>query len=211
MVIKLGPPSPWWIAVLAALVQGCGTMSKSECQSADWRTVGYEDGAMGASASRIGQHREACAKHGIAPDLNTYRQGRLEGLLQYCRPQNGFRLGERGASYAGICPPDVETDFLAAYGEGKRLYNIAATIRHTEKRLRSKEQELARLKKKRQSRQAELVRDGLSAGRRAELLVEVLEWAGDQGAIEGEIAELEVKLKRKRKTLTHERAAHSGY
>lgn len=211
MVIKLGIPSLWWVSVLAALVQGCGTMSKSECQTAEWRTIGYEDGAMGALASRIGEHRQACAEYGIAPDLTTYRQGREEGLRQYCRPRNGFRLGERGASYAGICPPAVETDFLAAYEDGKRLYNIAANIRYTEKRLRSKEQELAGLKRKRQRRQAELVSEGLSAGRRAELLVEVLELASDQGAVAGEIAELEVKLKRKRKTLAHERAAYPYY
>jgi hypothetical protein len=212
MEIKLGygnwtsRVSPWWILMLAALTQGCATMSGSECQNADWRTVGYEDGAKGTSASRVGKYREACAKHGISPDLNAYRQGREEGLRQFCRPQNGFRLGERGVGYAGVCPPDAEMDFLAAYEAGKRLHDITSSIRYTQSRLRSKQQQLARLKMDRQNRQAALVGAGLSAARRAELLVEAFELARDQGAVESEITELKVELERKRDTLADARA-----
>jgi hypothetical protein len=212
MVIRLGYSSwtsrvsPGWVLVLAALTQGCATMSGSECQNADWRTVGYEDGAKGTSASRVGEYREACAKHGISPDLNDYRQGREEGLRQFCRPHNGFRLGEQGVGYAGVCPPDAETDFLAAYEAGRRLHDITSSIRHTQSRLRSKQQQLARLKLDRQDRQAELVGEGLSAARRAELLVEAFELAKDQGAVESEITELRVELERKRGTLADTRA-----
>jgi hypothetical protein len=195
-----------WFLMLAALTQGCATMSGSECQNADWRTVGYEDGAKGTSASRVGKYREACAKHGISPDLNAYRQGREEGLRQFCRPRNGFRLGEQGVSYAGVCAPDTEADFLAAYEAGKRLYDITSSIRYTQRRLRNKQQQLARLKRDRLSRQAELVSEGLSAARRAELLAEAFELARDQGAVESEIAELQVELDRRRETLADARA-----
>jgi len=212
MVIKLGyrnwmsRVSPWWILILAALTQGCATMSGSECQNADWRTVGYEDGAKGTSASRVGKYREACAKHGISPELNAYREGREEGLRQFCRPQNGFRLGEQGVSYAGVCPPDTEADFLAAYEAGKRLNDITSSIHYTQNRLRSKQQQLARLKRDRLSRQAELVGEGISAGRRAELLAEAFELARDQGTVENEITELQIELERKRDTLADARA-----
>lgn len=93
-----------WLLVAGYLVGGCASLNESECRSADWRTIGYEDGALGESAARIGKHRQACASHGIAPNLAAYQQGREEGLRQFCRPQNGFRLGEQGVPYRGICP-----------------------------------------------------------------------------------------------------------
>lgn len=199
----------WRSILLAPLIQGCASMSQSECQTADWRTVGYEDGARGALASRIGEYRSACAEHGVSPDLDRYRQGREEGLRQYCRPQNGFRLGEGGAGYASVCPPDLEQDFLAAYQAGTGLYHLAQSVRQTQRHLRSKEQGLAELKMKRRRHQSLLVSEGLSKGRRAELLVEVLEMSRDQGALESEVAQLEAELRRKRHALAHRRAMHA--
>lgn len=201
--------SQWWLLMLAALIQGCATMSEPECRNADWRTVGYEDGAMGASAFHIGKYREACAKYGVSPDLSGYREGREQGLRQYCRPHNGFRLGERGGNYAGICPPETEPEFVAAYEDGRRVYAILASIRHTQNRLRSKKHQLTTLKAARQSRQAELVSEGLSAPERAELLVQVLELTRDQGAVENEISELKAELARKHETLAHTRATNT--
>lgn len=212
-MIKSGPKGrvnrsmPWWVLLLAALVQGCGTMDKSECQSADWKTIGYEDGARGAMASRIGNHREACAKHSISPDLDAYRQGRAEGLRQYCRAANGYRLGEHGTGYAGVCPADLEPEFLAAYTAGKRIHEIASGIRSTQSRINSKEQELAGLKSARQGRQAELLSKGVSTGRRAELLLEVIELNQDQDLVKDEIALLEYELEQQRETLSHTKAA----
>lgn len=183
------------------LATGCATLNESECRNADWRTIGFEDGARGASASRIGEHREACADHGIAPDLAAYRQGRNEGLRQYCRAQNGFRLGERGAAYNGVCPADVEAEFQAAYEAGKRLHDASSRVRYTQSRIRNKELQLSQLKRTRQSKQAQLVSPGVSAARRAELLAETLEAARDQGAIEKEIDALKRELEEQREQL----------
>lgn len=199
---------PCWLFLLAILVQGCATLNESECQNADWRTIGYEDGAMGAAASRIGKHREACARHHISPDLQAYRQGREEGLRQFCRPANGFRLGERGSGYAGVCPPDIEPEFLSAYESGKHIHDIVADIRSTERSLQIKEQELVNLEDRRQSRQAELIGGDVSTGRRAELLLEVFELSRDQGTMESEISLLEAELEQKRGTLVNARAAN---
>src|SRR6478609_9316856 len=105
----------WWsntgilVAVLA--LGGCASMSREECLTVDWRTVGYEDGAAGYSGDRIGEHRKACAKHGVTPDLSAYQAGRSEGLQEFCRPQNGFRLGANGGSYGGQCPAELDPDF----------------------------------------------------------------------------------------------------
>lgn len=183
------------------LATGCATLNESECRNADWRTIGFEDGARGASASRIGEHREACADHGISPDLAAYRQGRNDGLRQYCRAQNGFRLGERGVAYNGVCPADVEAEFQAAYEAGKRLHDASSRVRYTQSRIRNKELQLSQLKRTRQSKQAQLVSPGVSAARRAELLAETLEAARDQGAIEKEIDALKRELEDQREQL----------
>ena len=53
------------------VLSGCAIQGINECHYADWRTIGYEDGAHGINASRINKHRNACAKHGIAPDLRS--------------------------------------------------------------------------------------------------------------------------------------------
>ena len=117
-----------WILITGLAATGCATLNESEWRNADWRTIGFEDGARGASASRIGEHREACAGHDIAPDLTAYRQGRDEGLRQYCRVQNGFRLGEQGKAYTGVCPEDVESAFQAAYESCVWAFQLATLL-----------------------------------------------------------------------------------
>ncbi|MET0809299.1 MAG: DUF2799 domain-containing protein [Pseudoxanthomonas sp.] len=85
-------------ALLILALSGCATMNKDECLTVDWRTVGYEDGVAGRSGDRIAQHRKACAKHGVAPDLDAYQSGRDQGLREYCQPDNGYQLGARGGT-----------------------------------------------------------------------------------------------------------------
>ena len=194
------------LLIAGLTVTGCATLDKSECRTADWRTIGYEDGARGEAASLIGKHREACAKHGIVVNLAAYRQGREEGLRQYCRAQNGFRLGERGVAYSGMCPADLEPQFRSAYEAGKRVHDAASSVRYAANRLRQKEQQLAHIKSMRQEKQAELVSKGVSTARRAELVAETLELVRDQGAIEAEITQLKADLEVERDQLARVRS-----
>jgi hypothetical protein len=55
----------WMIAFLIGIIQGCATLSESECEAADWRIIGLEDGAAGKPISQIGKHRKACAEYGV--------------------------------------------------------------------------------------------------------------------------------------------------
>ena len=52
--------------IAIAGLSGCATMSGDECLTSDWNAIGYEDGARGYTADRIGKHRKACAKHGVS-------------------------------------------------------------------------------------------------------------------------------------------------
>lgn len=107
---------------VALNLAGCASMSKDECRVVDWRTVGYEDGAAGRASDTIGRYRKACASVGVAPDLDAYRAGRAEGLREYCRPENGFRVGANGAAYGGFCPADLAAAFTQAYDSGLELH-----------------------------------------------------------------------------------------
>jgi hypothetical protein len=141
-------------ALLLALLclTGCAAMSKNECLTVDWRTVGYEDGVAGRSGDAIGRYRTACADYGVAPSLDAYQSGRAEGLREYCRPQTGFRVGESGAEYTGLCPADLAPAFTAAYESGRELhrreyraYSAASRIESTNREIASLEQQLTRL------------------------------------------------------------------
>ena len=113
---------------LLGLLGGCATMTADECLYADWRIVGYEDGVQGRALAYLGQHRQACAKAGVTPDLDAYQAGRDDGIRVFCRPANAYQFGRDGNSYAGVCPDDSEDAFLAAYREGVTVFNLESAV-----------------------------------------------------------------------------------
>lgn len=130
----------------ALALSGCAsTMSKNECLTLDWRTIGYEDGVAGRSGSTIAQHRKACAAAGVSTDLNAYQQGRAEGLREYCQPENGFRAGVNGQTYGGYCAADLAEDFTLAYEAGQELRERRVRLNTVNSRLSYVHRETARL------------------------------------------------------------------
>ena len=57
----------------ALLLGSCATMSEDQCRVGDWGGQGLRDGSAGLPMSRLDDHAEACAKHGVAPDVTPYR------------------------------------------------------------------------------------------------------------------------------------------
>lgn len=110
------------IAAAGAALNGCATLSESECVAGDWYGIGRGDGAQGRSYNRLGEHIEACQAHGITPDHELYEQGRQQGLLSFCTPESGFRRGRTGGGYGGVCPAHLEGDFLAGYSDGRMVH-----------------------------------------------------------------------------------------
>jgi len=180
------------IFALAAMfaLSGCASMSAEECAVTDWRTVGYEDGAMGYTAERLGNHRKACAKHGVAPDLEAYQAGRREGLRHYCQPSRGFSLGSGGGRYNGVCPSDLEPDFVNAFNSGHKLYNLRSQVNSATYQINAREEELDRNKSRIRQVEADLISSETTAEERVLLLVDLKEIAERQGEIEAEIVEL---------------------
>ncbi|MGH8166717.1 MAG: DUF2799 domain-containing protein, partial [Woeseiaceae bacterium] len=118
--MKLRQAVVTFIAILA--LSGCASMSGDECAMSDWHTIGFEDGSRGYTADRLGDHRKACAKHGVAPDFQAYQAGRDEGLQEFCQPSRAFNLGANGGHYNGVCNSSLEPQFLDAYRSGYHLY-----------------------------------------------------------------------------------------
>lgn len=179
------------LAAVLLLGSGCATMNEAECLTVDWRTVGYEDGVAGYAGDRIAQHRKACARHGVSPDLVAYQSGRDEGLREYCQPANGFRVGARGNGYAGVCPADLDASFAAAYESGRRLYILQSRVDSARSELGSKRRELERLEQDFVRKAAIIVSSESSNEDRAEALVDSKQIAERTGRLKTEIAQLE--------------------
>ena len=190
---------PVWIPIVG--LSGCASLDKYECLNADWRTLGYQDGARGKVADVIGNYRKDCAKHGVAPDLDAYTAGRDEGLLEYCREANGFRIGYAGKIYQGVCPQDLEYDFKVGYRDGRELYELNAAVRSAEREIKNRRTSLEGLQEELAAAEAELISDGVTTKRRAELLQKTRDLATEIGATQSDIGGLETDLAVKRSKL----------
>ncbi|MFT5840801.1 MAG: hypothetical protein ACI9UT_003315, partial [Flavobacteriales bacterium] len=77
------------ISVIILLLSSCANMNESDCLTANWHLIGFEDGSFGENETHISQHRQECSKHGVTPDLSAYRQGHYEGSKRFCTLSNG--------------------------------------------------------------------------------------------------------------------------
>lgn len=147
----------------AALALGsCATMSAEQCMAGDWSGQGYADGAAGLTMSRLNDHAEACAKHGVTPDAAAYGAGREQGLVQYCTPERGFREGRTGSSYGGVCPSRLEADFMPAYRDGQIVHEVEQALVNARSQVDSLGNRLEELDDKITAKQAEARADGLT-------------------------------------------------
>jgi len=194
-----------WVTGLLSL-GACVHMDEDECRAADWRTIGFEDGAEGYSSERIGEHRKACAEYGIAPDLVAWQAGRAEGLREYCVPANGFKVGSQGASYGGVCPSDMEPAFTDAYNNGQHLYSLQRSVWDVSSDLESKTRYLRQAESDLSSRSAAAVSSSVSADERAQAVLDVKELGERVGRLKAEIRQLEDEHIRRQRDLDDYRA-----
>lgn len=178
------------MAVVLAGVGGCASMSGDECMTSDWGAIGYEDGARGYTTDRFGQHRKACAKHGVTPDFAAYQRGREQGLVEYCQPGRGFEIGSNGGGYSGVCRADLEGDFLDAYNAGYHLHTLQKNVDSASSRINSKERELERIEEEIHDKEAALISDAATTEQRIVLLKELKDLSERTGQLEAEIREL---------------------
>lgn len=173
--------------VLALGAGGCASMSADECVASDWYTIGFEDGSRGYTATRLGDHRKACAKHGIAPDLTAYRAGHEEGVRDFCKPSRGFRLGSGGGNYNGVCSAELEPAFLDAYNSGYHLYSLRSQVDSVSYQIRAREGELETTRTRIRETEAALISRETPMEERVLLLADLKELSERTGELQAEI------------------------
>lgn len=191
------------LITMSALIvlSGCASMSEEECVMSDWQTVGYEDGLVGKSPAAIGNYRKACAKAGVTPNLESYRTGHDEGLQTYCRPATGYRLGENGGNYNGVCARNDESQFLAAFEEGRTLYSLRSDVSSLSSQLASARDELVNTERLIESETLRMIGSGLSAEERLQILSETKALAARKSELKDDIEYLVVELEASRDRL----------
>lgn len=147
---------PGLAVAMALALQGCASMSPETCAASDWHQVGVADGEKGRTSDRIARYQEDCGKAGIVPDAQAYMAGREQGLRTYCTLPNGVQIGRRGGSYNGVCPAELQEDFLIGYNAGlsvdqaeRAISDVRSQISEAEATLsksETKEEEKSRLR-----------------------------------------------------------------
>ena len=180
------------IALSSLLLGACAAkMSRDECRTVDWRTVGYEDGVAGQPGDRIGEHRRACAEYGVTPDLNAYLAGRTAGLREYCQPHNGYRAGANGYTYFDTCPADLAEAFEIAYDEGRALYVRERRVTDTEQQIEDRRREIRRLEDRVAESAFDVIDTTSTAEERTQAVLDTKQAAERIGRLKAEITELE--------------------
>ncbi|TBR42743.1 DUF2799 domain-containing protein [Marinomonas agarivorans] len=182
------------LLVGSLVLSGCATLNKEECLTANWYQIGYEDGAEGYPETRIKSHREACAEHGIKPNFNDFKKGHSEGVQLFCKPRNGFAEGSRNRSYEGICPAELEADFLAAYQAGREVYTAKRAVSDAERSLRNNKKEVESLKKRIAEKKKVMLAQETTVATRYALDAEISEMQKSFGALEQQEKQLLVEL-----------------
>lgn len=189
----------WLIVPMLAALTGCAGMDKSECVTADWRTIGFEDGANGKPETAISEYRQDCADHGVAPDLSAYQQGHREGSERFCTRRNGFIVGKRGGSYQNSCPANLEAVFLPAYRDGKELYSLQRAASNARSAVDKQQRLLRQLEKDIVVKTELLVEDGLLKEERVAILADIEALKGELVDAAQQLPQLERDLRRAEK------------
>ncbi|MDP5187932.1 MAG: DUF2799 domain-containing protein [Alishewanella sp.] len=163
----------WPLLLLSMIISGCSGMNKSQCITADWRTIGFEDGVNGKAENAIATYRQECAEHGVTPQLEAYRLGHREGSERYCTTRNGFIVGKRGSNYQNSCMPDLEKGFLLGYRDGKTLFELQRALNSARSNIDKQRRVIANLEQEIVDKTELLIADGLTRDDRVQLLNEI--------------------------------------
>jgi hypothetical protein len=126
--------------VVALALAGCTTLSERECKSADWEAIGRDDGARGATPSKLARHRETCALYGVKPEEQAWQAGYAQGLVSYCTPAGGYVAGRDGEGDHRLCAGrPQEPAFLEALRHGQEVGVLLREVRALRRALRDTE------------------------------------------------------------------------
>jgi len=159
----------------ALALASCETISAEQCMAGDWSGRGLPDGKSGLRRGRLDEYATACAGHGVTPDPAAYAAGRRQGLVHYCTPARGFEAGRTGSAYAGVCPSELEADFLPAYRDGQIVHEVEQALANARSRVDSLGDRLEELDEKIASKQSEARAEGLTEEERERVRARIQE------------------------------------
>ncbi len=119
----------------ALLLNGCAVMSKNDCMNANWNLIGQQDGFKG-NGSLLQQRAQACVKHQIVLDNDSYASGYNKGLKNYCNPQTVFDYALQGNGNYQSCPMEMQNRL-------RPYYTVANNFYKADKQLKSLEDDIA--------------------------------------------------------------------
>ena len=124
-----------------ALLSGCATTPELACGDANWHAAGFADGAQGQDLEQLNTRRKSCGV--FSPDVSAYKEGRQEGLAEYCTLSNGVRAGKEGEPYSGVCPSSLEYYFLTGYRLGREIFVLSDNMEENQEKIASLEASIA--------------------------------------------------------------------
>ena len=198
------------LASITFFLSACSTMNKSECLNADWRTIGYGDGTRGYKASRIGDHRSACAEYGVKPDLNAYNSGRDQGLVQYCTPTTGYNRGLSGYRYNGVCSRHNERDFVEALNYGLAVYKEVRILNNLKSEYKKEQNYIHKLEDELRFKEEQIVSGRLSKVKAVILLNETKELAEELGKAKSNLSNIDYDINKQARRVSRMKR-QSGY
>lgn len=163
------------LVLFGGLLSGCATMSADQCAIADWRALGFQDGARGETLAMAERRAGDCANHGYAMDRHAYEDGRDSGLGQYCTATTAYELGGAGRRYNGVCAEHDEAAFLDAYNQGFEMFTFASAVSETADELQSARNRHAELDSRLQKYWGGYRDEGLTTEEHNEMVLNV--WA----------------------------------
>lgn len=187
--------------VIASLISvslvGCASMSEDECLSADWYTIGFEDGSRGYAPNHISSHRKSCAKHGVTPSFENYTKGHARGLLHYCVPNTAFNLGSQGRIFPQLCHSLSTPDMEDAFELGRDAYAVQQEISQLAKERESLEQSVNQARLELKQNEDMIVADETEPAERRRLMRVNRTLENELVSMENELHELDLLIQHK--------------
>lgn len=121
-------------------------MTPEECAVADWEQLGERDARAGKTPEYFSRRASDCAEAGYSADADAWQTGWDRGIVDFCRPERGFREGLEGNRYEHICPRHLEPDFLQGYESGIAIHDARERLRKIESDIEDSNERLAELR-----------------------------------------------------------------
>jgi hypothetical protein len=185
-------------------------LSARDCETGDWRVIGYQDGRNGLAADAFDGHAAQCQTLGFDADPEAHLLGWNEGIADFCSETNGFDLGAEGKRFRNPCPTPYSAAYRNGFQTGRQVYLAEAEIAELESMVVALSDELKRVTRAQQEAETQLIRGDASPTERYRWLEETKYLARERTQSETEINSLEIEIESRKEHLELLRTSIAG-